>query len=109
MHLIVLPEVVAQTPGPGGGMSSLLIMGLMMAAMWFLLIAPQMKRQKEQKKMIEALKPGDEIITSGGIYGKIQQARADRLVVQIADNTRVEIGRSFVQMKVDGQDSKAQK
>ncbi len=78
----------------------LLIMGLFFLAMWFLMIAPQRKRQKEHQKMIEALKAGDEIITSGGIYGTVQQVRADRIVLKIADGTRIELGKGYVGSKV---------
>lgn len=95
-------EIIAQAEAPASGnpLSVFLPFILIMGAMWFLMIAPQRKRQKEHQKMLEALKPGDEIITSGGIFGTVQQVRSDRLVVKIADNTRIEIGKAFVSTKV---------
>jgi len=68
--------------------------------MWFLIIAPQRKRQKEHDAMLKALKTGDEIVTSGGIFGTITNVKDDRLVVKIADNTKVEIGKTFVASKI---------
>jgi len=73
-----------------------IFMGLMFAAMYFLMIAPQRKKQKQHEKMLAALGSGDEIVTSGGIYGTITNVKEDRFVVRIADNTKIEVGKSFV-------------
>lgn len=69
--------------------------------MWFLVIAPQKKRQKQQESMIKALKTGDKILTSGGVYGEITNVKDDRLVVKIADNVKIEVARPFVANKVE--------
>jgi preprotein translocase subunit YajC len=82
---------------PGNPFGFLMIMGLMFAAMWFLLIAPQRKKQKELQKMITELKTGDEVLTAGGIYGVISNVKDDRFVLKVGDNTKVEINKSFVQ------------
>ena len=73
---------------------------LIFAAFWFLLIAPQRKKQKQHIKMIGALNTGDEVLTNGGIYGVITNVKEDRFVIKIADNTRVEVSRGFIQSKV---------
>ena len=73
-----------------------LFFGLIMAAMYFLMIAPQRKQQKEHAKMLAALTTGDEIVTTGGIFGVITSVKDDRFVVRISDNTKVEIGKGFV-------------
>jgi preprotein translocase subunit YajC len=88
-------------PAPGGAAASgtfqLLFFVFMMAAMYFLLIAPQRKKQKEHEKMLAALKTGDEIVTSGGIYGVITSVREDRFIVRIGDNNlKVEVAKGFV-------------
>ena len=57
--------------------------------MWFLIIAPQRKRQKQHDQMIAELKSGDDIITSGGIFGTITNVKEDCFVVRIADNTKL--------------------
>jgi len=69
---------------------------LIFAAMYFLMIAPQRKKQKELQKMLAALDTGDEVITSGGIYGEITNKKEDRFVIRIADNTKIEVGKGFV-------------
>ncbi len=81
----------AQSPLP-----TLLFFGLMFAAMYFLMIAPQRKKQKEHEKMLAALQTGDEIVTTGGIYGQITNVKEDRFVLRIADNTKIEVGKGFV-------------
>jgi preprotein translocase subunit YajC len=85
----------AQQPPPGAWVS-LLFPILLIVAFYFLLIAPQRKRQKEHAKLIESLGPGDEVLTQGGIYGTITAVHKDRFVVKIADSTRVEVGKSYV-------------
>jgi preprotein translocase subunit YajC len=69
---------------------------LMFAAMYFLLIAPQRKKQKEHEKMLAALGNGDEIITTGGLYGTITSVKDDRFIVRIGDNMKVEVGKGFI-------------
>lgn len=99
MSLIIdAPSFLAQQPAPGagGGMTQLIFFGLMFAAMYFLMIAPQRKKQKAHEKMLSELASGDEIVTGGGIYGTITNVKEDRFVVRIAENTKIEIGKSFV-------------
>ena len=70
---------------------------LMFAAMYFLLIAPQRKKQKEHEKMLTRLQPGDEVVTTGGIYGTITSVKDDRFVVRIGENNaKVEVGKGFI-------------
>lgn len=86
---------------PGGTLGSLLPIILLFAGMWFLLIAPQRKRQKEHDKMVTELKKGDKIVTTGGLFGMITHVKKDRFVVEIADNIKVELGRQFISTKVE--------
>lgn len=95
-----LPLSIAQAAPAGQQPSmwpSLIMFGLMFAAMYFLLIAPQRKKQKEHEKMLKALGEGDEIVTAGGIYGTITNVKEDRFVVKVSDNAKIEIGKGFVQ------------
>ncbi|MFA5056747.1 MAG: preprotein translocase subunit YajC [Opitutaceae bacterium] len=95
-----LPFAQQTAPAPAGpsqgGFVMIVFWGLFIAAMWFLLIAPQRKKQKEQQKMISALAAGDEILLTGGIYGEITSVRPDRLIVRIGDNTKVEVEKGFI-------------
>jgi preprotein translocase subunit YajC len=107
--MFLLPDgsaFFAQQAAPQGmGWTNLIFFGLLFAAMYFLMIAPQRKKQKEHEKMLAALTSGDEIVTTGGIYGTITNVKEDRFVVRVADNTKIEIGKGFVSgvvRKVDG-------
>ncbi|HEY4040039.1 MAG TPA: preprotein translocase subunit YajC [Burkholderiaceae bacterium] len=71
-------------PGDAGGMMPLVFIVVMFAIFYFLLIRPQAKRQKEQKAMIEALNKGDEVVTTGGLVGRITDISDQYLTVQIA-------------------------
>ena len=91
---------LAQAAPAGGGLGQFLPIILLFVGMWFLIIAPQRKRQKAHEQMLSELKTGDEVVTSGGIYGTITNVKDDRLVVRIADNTKIELGKNFVSSKV---------
>ena len=97
----------AQPAAPGGfggtGGTMILVYGLLFAAMYFFMIAPQRKKQKEHERMLKSLESGDEVITGGGIYGVITNVKEDRFVVRIADNTKIEVGKGFVQTVVKKQ------
>ena len=105
LHLATISPLADQAaPASGAGgfnPTILLFYGLIMAAMWFLLIAPQRKKQKEQQKMISSLSAGDEVLLAGGIYGEITSVRPDRLVVRIGDNTKVEVEKAFIHTVVN--------
>jgi preprotein translocase subunit YajC len=98
-----MPSFIAQAAAPAGspGLGDMLKgmwpFLLLMAAMWFLMIAPQRKKQKEHAKMLAAIKGGDEILTAGGIYGTVVSVKDDRLVVRLGDSTKVELAKGFVQ------------
>ena len=93
----VLAQTQAAPSGGGGAGFQLLFFVFMMAAMYFLLIAPQRKKQKEHEKMLGALQAGDEIVTTGGIYGVITSVKEDRFIVRIGDNNlKVEVAKGFV-------------
>jgi preprotein translocase subunit YajC len=89
----------AQAPG-GIPTIYLLAYGLFAVGMYFLLFAPQRKKQKELANMISSLGTGDEVVTTGGIYGVIAAIKPDRFVVRIADNTKIEVGKGFIQAVV---------
>lgn len=68
----------------------------MFAGMYFLVIAPQKKKQKEHEQMISELKSGTDVVTTGGIYGTISNVKGDRFVLKIAENTKIEIAKSSI-------------
>lgn len=82
--------------GSGGGLSAFLPLILMFAIFYFLLIRPQQKKTKQHREMINSLKKGDRIITSGGIHGRITGASETTLTVEIAEKVRVKVNRGNV-------------
>ncbi len=106
---LFLAQAAPVTPAAPGGASALMQLApliLMFAAMYFLLIAPQRKKQKEHEAMLTKLQPGDEVVTSGGIYGTITSVKDDRFVVRIGDNNaKVEVGKGFISTVVKKADA----
>lgn len=100
MHSMVLFAEQAASQS-GFGLQTLLIYALLFVGMWFLMIAPQRKKQKNHVKMIQELKVGDKVVTSSGIFGTIANVEEDRFVLKIAENTKIEIFKSYVQTKID--------
>ncbi len=94
-------------PAPSGPAALLqfLPLILMFAAMYFLLIAPQRKKQKEHEKMLTTLVTGDEIVTTGGLYGTITSVKEDRFIVRIGENMKVELGKGFIHALVKKSDA----
>lgn len=71
-------------------------MAVIIGIFYFLVIAPANKQRKKTEAMLAALKKGDQVVTSGGIYGTIQSVDADTVILKIADNVKIKISRSSV-------------
>ena len=84
----------------GGGGVTLLMMGSIFVIFYFLLIRPQNKRQKEHRAMLDALRKGDKIISSGGLHGVITGISDDAITMEIAPKVRVKISRGSVAGKL---------
>ena len=80
----------------GGLVSSLLPFLLIILVFYFLILRPQQKRQKDKQRMLEAIKKGDRIITSGGIHGTVEGLEDKTVLIKVADNTKIKIERSAV-------------
>ena len=96
---MLISNAYAQAAGasdPTGGLMGLLPLILMFVVLWFLMIRPQMKRQKEAKAMIEALAKGDEVVTAGGMLAKINKIEDAYLTVEIASGVEIRVQRSSV-------------
>jgi preprotein translocase subunit YajC len=88
----------AQTGGvAGGGFESIFLIIAMFAVLYFLMIRPQMKRAKEHKTMVEALQKGDEVVTAGGLLGKITRVGESYVSVEVANNVEIQVQRAAVQ------------
>lgn len=86
--------------GQGDSTSFFIMMALMFVAFYFLLIRPQQKKQKAHTALVSGLKVGDEVLTAGGILGKIVGVSDHYAVVQIGDNTEIKIQKASVSMVV---------
>lgn len=88
----------AAAPGAGDYLTSLVPILLIIPIFYFLIIRPQQKRVKEQQNMLEAIRRGDTIVTSGGLIGKVVRVKEDsgELEVELAENVRVKVVRSMV-------------
>ena len=86
----------AAAAGPESGFLGLLPIVLMFVLLYFMLIRPQMKRAKEVKTMTEALQKGDEVVTAGGMLGKITKAGDMYITIEIAPGTEVSLQKTAV-------------
>lgn len=80
----------------GGGLSTMLLFGVIFLLFYMLIIRPQNKRSKEHRTLVQNLSQGDEVITSGGILGTITSVTDDYLNVEIAENVTVRMQKSYV-------------
>lgn len=85
-----------QSQGAGGLFGAMVPLILIFVIFYFLLILPQRKRQKEHQRMIENVKKGDKIVTSGGLYGTITRVKKNYVEVEIANQVVVKIQRSAI-------------
>jgi preprotein translocase subunit YajC len=95
---VFISSAFAQTAGGDmqSSLMSMLPLVLMFVVLYFVMIRPQMKRQKEHRAMIEALAKGDEVVTSGGVIGKVTKLGDAYLGVEIAAGVEVQVQRSAV-------------
>jgi len=86
----------AAADSPFGSMGGMIFPLLMVVALYFVVMRPQMKRQKEHKTMIEALAKGDEVVIAGGVLGKVSKMGETYLNVEIANGVEIQVQRSSV-------------
>jgi preprotein translocase subunit YajC len=100
---VFIPSAYAQTAASGGsdifsqsGLMGVLPFGLMFVVLYFVMIRPQMKRQKEHRAMIDALAKGDEVATAGGLLGRVTKLGDTYVGVEIANGVEIQLQRSAV-------------
>ncbi|MBV1961413.1 MAG: preprotein translocase subunit YajC [Immundisolibacteraceae bacterium] len=86
------PQAAAATPG----FDSFIFVGLLFVIFYFMIIRPQSKRQKEQREMVTALGKGDEVVTNGGLIGKVIKAGDTFLVLELAAGVEVNVQRNAI-------------
>ena len=93
MNAIYIAQAAGQQGDP---MSMLITFGLIGIIFYFLLIRPQRKQQKELKERQDSLKPGDKVVSAGGIYGIIREVQQDAVKMEIAPNTIIKIAKTSI-------------
>ncbi len=95
----IISNALAETPAAppaGGGMAQLVILAIFGLIFYFLLWRPQSKRAKEHRQMVEALQKGDEVITNGGILGKITEVMEGFISIKIAEGVNIKVQKHAV-------------
>ena len=85
-----------QTAAPaaqGGGWSMWIMLALIFVVMWFFMIRPQRKQQKELQNFRDALKKGDKVVTIGGIYGTIAEVKEDSVLIEVDSNVKIRVSK----------------
>jgi preprotein translocase subunit YajC len=99
---VFISEAIAQTApaaAPAGdafGSMNLVLIAVMVAVMYFIVLRPQMKRQKEQKAMLDALTKGDDVVIAGGLLGRVAKLGETFLNVEIANGVEIQVQRQAV-------------
>jgi preprotein translocase subunit YajC len=93
INLIAIALQQARGPNP---MGSIIMVVAFIAIFYFLLLRPQRKIQEQHRKMVDAVKKGDEVMTDGGILGQIVHVAEDRVTIRTAESTRVVVARSKI-------------
>lgn len=84
--------------GQGAGLLDFLPFVLVLIALYFIMVRPQMKRAKEHRTMVEAIAKGDEVVTQGGIAGKVSKVGDNFITLEVAENTEVQVQKQAVQL-----------
>lgn len=95
----MLNTILLQASGQGSGLSTLILFGGVALVFYFFMIRPQQKKQKEQKKFIEEIKRGDNVVTVGGIHGKVLSVEGDTFVMEIDKGVKITMQKSSVSLE----------
>ena len=89
----LIPDAVAQAgpSGPGGQFAPILMMVVFVVIFYFLLIRPQQKKAKEHQALISKISAGDEVVTTGGILGKVTEVGDTFVTIEVADGVRIKV------------------
>ena len=98
MLIAILAQAQAASPGASAAnpLASFVPIILIFIIMYFLLFRPQQRRQKEQARVVSALKTGDRVVTASGIHGLISNVKKTTVIVKVADNVKIEMEKSAV-------------
>ena len=103
MFITLLAQAAGAAPAGPSPLASFVPIILIFVIMYFLLFRPQMKRQKEQARLVSALKTGDRVVTASGIHGLISNVKDRTVIVKIADNVKIEMEKTAVTTVVNAE------
>ena len=107
--MFITPAYAAGAGNPGGDLISMFLpLVLIMGVFWFLLIRPQQKKMKEHQAMLANLRRGDNVVTSGGLIGKVAKVAGDEVTVELAEGVKVKVKKNYIaEVRVKGQPAPA--
>ena len=83
----------ADQPAQGGGLSMWIMLALIFVVMWFFMIRPQRKQQKELQAFRDGLKKGDKVVTIGGIYGTVSDIKDNSVLIEVDNNVKIRVSK----------------
>ena len=97
----VISSLIAMTPSQGGNagggmIQTLIFFGLIFVVFYFMILRPQQKRTKERQKMLESIKRGDKVVTSGGMHGKVVSIDEKSALIEVDDNVKLKFERTAI-------------
>ncbi len=81
---------------PGGGMQQMIMIGLIIVVFYFFMIRPQMKKAKDERSFKDSIKKGDDVITIGGVHGRILEVNDKTFIMEVANNVKIKIEKSGI-------------
>ena len=94
--LTLVLQTAAPAPQAGGGMSLWIMLALMFVVMWFFMIRPQRKQQKELEKFRNSLKRGDKVVTAGGIYGTVDEIKDRTVLIKVDGEVKLRVDKNYL-------------
>ncbi len=94
--MTIMLQAAPAAQGAGGSIQFLIMMVLIFVVMYFLMIRPQQKKQKELVKFRNALEKGQKIVTAGGIYGTVKEVKEQYVLIEVDNNVTIRVDKSMV-------------
>ncbi|MBO5311297.1 MAG: preprotein translocase subunit YajC [Bacteroidales bacterium] len=94
MNLFALLQAAPAAQPQGGGWSMWIMLALIFVVMWFFMIRPQRKQQKELQNFRDSLKKGDKVVTIGGIYGTVCEIKENNVLIEVDNNVKIRVSKN---------------
>lgn len=93
MNTFTILQAAQAAQPQGGGWSMWIMLALIFVVMWFFMIRPQRKQQKELQNFRDSLKKGDKVVTIGGIYGTVTEIKEDSVLIEVDSNVKIRVSK----------------